>query len=144
MPQTDDASFARNPNSFIIAAAQTEPSHLMHEQSNSMENQPLTARHPSALSRFIRGETFGLATTYWTLYILAGILFFLFGSVAVAGRNWPLYLGMLAGLIAWSFLLLLGVRSGYKGSDPGKALGRVAILFLLLNMSNVLATLSFI
>jgi len=109
-----------------------------------MENTPSPVSHSSALSRFVRGETFGLARTYWTLYIIAGVIFFIFGSMEVADRNWKLYLGMLAGLIGWSFLLLLGVRSGYRGSDPGKALGRVAMLFLLINMSNVLATLSFI
>lgn len=109
-----------------------------------MENQPQTANSSSALSRFIRGETFGLATTYWTLYIIGGVIFFIFGSIEVADRNWRLYLSMLAALIFWSFLLLLGVRFGYRGSDPGKALGRVAMLFLLLNISNVLGTLSFI
>ena len=108
-----------------------------------MENTSSPA-NSSALVRFIRGETFGLATTYWTLYIIGGIVFFIVGSMQVAARNWELYLGMLAGLIVWSFLLLLGVRSGYQGSDPGKALGRVAMLFLLINLSNVLATLSFI
>jgi len=109
-----------------------------------MENTSSPAHHRSALVRFVRGETFGLATTYWTLYIIGGVIFFIFGSIEVGDRDWGPYLGMLAALITWSFVLLLGVRSGYRGSDPGKALGRVAILFLLLNLSNVLATLSFI
>lgn len=115
-----------------------------YEYPSSMENTSSPASHPSALVRLIRGETFGLAGTYWTLYIIGGVIFFIFGSMEVADRDWQPYLAMLAALIVWSFVLLLGVRSGYRGSDPGKALGRVAMLFLLINMSNVLATLSFI
>jgi len=30
------------------------------------------------------------------------------------------------------------------GSDPGKALGRIGMLFLLLNLTNALVTFSFI
>ncbi len=51
---------------------------------------------------------------------------------------------LLSLLIVWTFLLLLGIKRGFKGEDPGKALGRIAMLFLLLVMTNALATLSFI
>lgn len=94
--------------------------------------------------RLISGDTFGLAQTYWTLYLTVAVLFFGFGSVVVADRNWPLYIALLIGTIAWTFLLLTGVQRAYKGSDPGKTLGRIGMLFLLLNLTNVLATFSFI
>ena len=96
------------------------------------------------LARLIHGHYVGLAQTYWTLYLLVAAVFFVIGSMLVADRNWPPYVAMILALVAWSFLLLLGIDKGYRGSDPGKALARIAMLFLLLNLTNVLATLSFI
>ncbi len=98
----------------------------------------------SFLTRLIHGHYFGLAQTYWALYLIVAAIFFVVGSVLVADRNWPPYVAMILALVGWSFLLLLGVDKGYRGSDPGKALARIAMLFLLLNLTNVLATLSFI
>jgi hypothetical protein len=98
---------------------------------------------PSFFQRLIRGH-FGLALTYWTLFITASLVFFVFGSAAVAAEDWPRYLSGLGAMLAWTFLLLAGVQRGFKGDDPGKALGRIAMLFLLLVMTNALATLSFI
>jgi hypothetical protein len=66
------------------------------------------------------------------------------GSLLVAERNWMPYIALLAVTVAYSFLLLTGVQRYYVGSDPGKALGRIGMLFLLLNLTNTLATLSFI
>lgn len=102
--------------------------------------------HPptSALGRFFSGATFGFARTYWGLYALGAVIFFIVGSLLVAQRNWEPYVGLLASSIALSFALLVGVRRYYRGSDPGKALGRIAMLFLLLNLTNMLLTLSFI
>lgn len=97
----------------------------------------------SFFQRLIRGH-FGLALTYWTLFISASLVFFVFGSAAVATEDWPRYLIGLGAMLAWTFLLLAGVQRGFKGDDPGKALGRIAMLFLLLVMTNALATLSFI
>jgi hypothetical protein len=98
----------------------------------------------SVFGRFFSGAVFGLAQTYWTLFILGSILFFLVGSLLVADRNWGPYVGILAGSIAYTFALLIGIQRYYRGSDPGKALGRIAMLFLLLNLTNMLLTLSFI
>jgi hypothetical protein len=96
------------------------------------------------LQRLIHGHYFGLAQTYWALYLIVAAIFFVVGSVLVADRNWPPYIALILALVGWSFLLLLGVDKGYRGSDPGKALARIAMLFLLLNLTNILATLSFI
>lgn len=107
-----------------------------------MSDTPTTASN-NLIKRIILGH-YGLARTYWTAYILGAVLFFIFGSMAIADGQWKTYVFLLFGSIAYSFVLLLGVQAGYKGSDPGKALGRIAVLFLLLNMTNALATLSFI
>lgn len=98
----------------------------------------------SALGRFFSGEYFGLAQTYWSLFALGSIIFFVAGSFLVSERNWPPYVGLLAASIAYTFALLTGVQRYYRGSDPGKALGRIGMLFLLLNLTNMLLTLSFI
>lgn len=87
---------------------------------------------------------YGLALTYWTLYLVAAVIFFVAGSMAVAEQNWERYIVLLIATVAWTFVLLVGVQRGYQGEDPGKALGRIAMLFLLLNLTNALATLSFI
>jgi hypothetical protein len=99
---------------------------------------------PSAFARLISGQTFGLAQTYWTFYLVWAAMFFLAGSLLVAERNWLPYVVLLAATVAWSFLLLTLVKRYYLGSDPGKALGRIGMLFLLLNLTNALATFSFI
>lgn len=87
---------------------------------------------------------YGLAATYWTLYSIVAVIFFIAGSWAVADEKWGLYLGLLAGTVGWTFILVWGVSKRYQGQDPGKAIGRVSVLFLLLNLTNALATLSFI
>ena len=66
------------------------------------------------------------------------------GSVLVAERDWVPYVALLGLTVAWSFVLLTLVKRYYVGSDPGKALGRIGMLFLLLNLTNALATFSFI
>lgn len=107
-----------------------------------MNQQPGTQR-PTSFQRLIAGQ-YGLALTYWTLYLIVAVLFFIAGSAAVAAGDWQRYVLMLSATVMWSFILLVGVQRGFKGEDPGKALGRIAMLFLLLNLTNALATLSFI
>lgn len=108
-----------------------------------MNSQPDTQGH-SVLQRSTRRGQFGLAATYWTLFLVGALAFFVAGSIAVAQGEWQRYLILLGSSVAWTFVLLAGVKVGYQGADPGKALGRVAVLFLLLNITNALATLSFI
>jgi len=100
------------------------------------------ARNPF-FRRLITGH-YGLARTYWTLFLIGALLFFVFGSLAVIQGEWARYTIMLVANVVWSFVLLTGIDRGYRGEDPGKALARIAMLFLLLNLSNALATLSFI
>ena len=102
-----------------------------------------TQANTSGLKRIIQGQ-FGLAVTYWTLYLIVAALFFIFGSLAVADERWGQYMALLVGTVAWTFILVWGVSKAYKGKDPGKAIGRVSVLFLLLNITNALATLRFI
>ena len=95
------------------------------------------------LKRLVSGK-YGLALTYWSLYLIGAVVFFVLGSVAVADEAWTRYITLLGLTLTWTFVLLTGIKFGYRGEDPGKALGRIAMLFLLLNLSNALATLSFI
>lgn len=97
----------------------------------------------SPFKRLIQGH-YGLALTYWSLFLSMSAVFFVLGSAAVADEAWQRFVILLSLLIVWTFLLLLGIKRGFKGEDPGKALGRIAMLFLLLVMTNALATLSFI
>ena len=97
----------------------------------------------TAFSRLINGH-YGLALTYWLLFLLAAAAFFLAASAAVAERDWPRFMLLLIASVAWTFLLLMGIRHGYRGSDPGKAIARISMLFLTLNLTNTLAVLSFI
>lgn len=96
-----------------------------------------------AIRRLASG-TYGLALTYWMLYLIGAAVFFVLGSIAVADQAWTVYVVLLGLAIAWTFILLTGIKFAYRGDDPGKALGRIAMLFLLLNLTNALATLSFI
>lgn len=97
----------------------------------------------SAVKRLISGN-YGLALTYWLLYLTGAVVFFILGSIAVADEAWPRYITLLGLTLGWTFALLTGIKFAYQGDDPGKALGRIAMLFLLLNLTNALATLSFI
>lgn len=108
-----------------------------------MNSQPNTQPQPETSTQSVRPRN-RLATLYWTLFLIGALVFFIFGSIAVADGQWQFYLLLLAASLAWTFILLIGVRIMYRGADPGKALGRVAVLFLLLNITNALATLSFI
>ncbi len=101
------------------------------------------APQTSFWQRLLSGNL-SLALKYWTLYWIMAVIFFVTGSFAVADRNWQVYLMLLGGVVAWSFILLFGIRRAYQGSDPGKAISRISVLFLLLNLTNALATLSFI
>jgi hypothetical protein len=93
--------------------------------------------------RLISGH-YGLALTYWTLYLIPAVAFFVAGSAAVANGDWTPYAVMLAATVGWTFILMFGIQRAYKGQDPGKGLSRIAMLFLTINMTNALATLSFI
>jgi hypothetical protein len=107
-----------------------------------MSIDPDSLTHETPLSRLVHGH-YGLAATYWALFLVGAVLFFMFGSLAVAVHDWSRFLFLLALSLAWTFLLLVGIQRGFKGTDPGKAMARIAMLFLTLNLTNTLAALSF-
>ena len=76
---------------------------------------------PSAFARLISGQTFGLAQTYWTFYLLWAAMFFTVGSVLVAERDWVPYVGLLGLTVGWSFLLLTLARTGDQSVIAGTA-----------------------
>lgn len=94
--------------------------------------------------RRLPGGQYSLALTSWVLYLSGAAVFFILGSIAVADEAWTRYIILLGLTLGWTFALLTGIKFAYQGEDPGKALGRIAMLFLLLNLTNALATLSFI
>jgi hypothetical protein len=108
-----------------------------------MSTDPDSLTHETPFSRLVHGH-YGLAATYWALYLLGAALFFGFGSLAVAEHSWSRFLFLLALSLAWTILLLIGIQRGFKGTDPGKAMARIAMLFLTINLTNTLAVLSFI
>ena len=68
----------------------------------------------SFMSKLLGGE-FGLAVTYWLLFFLGAGSFFIFGSQAVDRERWLLYLGIVVIALAYTFLLILGIKGAYKG-----------------------------
>ena len=71
-------------------------------------------------------------------------LFFYFGSQAVDNEQWLPYLGMVAGILAYTFLLILGIRSAYRGPQLWKVMSRTSSIFMIINVLVGISTLGFI
>ena len=97
----------------------------------------------SLMARLLAGE-YGLAITYWVLYFAGASLFFYFGSLAVDNEQWLPYLGMVAGILAYTFLLILGIRSAYRGPQLWKVMSRTSSIFMIINVLVGISTLGFI
>jgi len=97
----------------------------------------------SLMAKFLAGE-YGLAITYWVLYFAGASLFFYFGSLAVDNEQWLPYLGMVAGILAYTFLLILGIRSAYRGPQLWKVMSRTSSIFMIINVLVGISTLGFI
>ena len=106
-----------------------------------------TAQRPlddrSFMAKLLAGE-YGLAITYWGLYFAGASLFFYFGSQAVDNEQWLPYLGMVAGILAYTFLLILGIRSAYRGPQLWKVMSRTSSIFMVINVLVGISTLGFI
>ena len=95
------------------------------------------------LAKVIDGD-YGLARTYWTLFLTGMLAFFIYGSIQVADRTWVPFLIALGFTVLWSALLIAGIWRAYKGPEHWKVVARTSILFFILNLSNTIATLIFI
>lgn len=97
----------------------------------------------SFLAKLLSGE-YGLALTYWALYFAGAGLFFVFGSRAVDGENWIEYLIMIAAMLGYTFILIVGVRAAYKGPQMWKVMSRTSSVFMIINILIGISTLGFI
>ena len=110
---------------------------------------PLTGPSASAsesrsfINKLLGGE-FGLAVTYWLLFLLGTGSFFIFGSQAVDRERWLLYLGIVVMALAYTFLLILRIKAAYKGPQLWKVMSRTSSIFMIINVLVGISTLGFI
>lgn len=97
----------------------------------------------SFLAKMLGGD-YGLAITYWALYFVGAGLFAVFGSRAVDGERWIPYLTMVAAMLAYTVVLLIGVRAAYKGPQLWKVMSRTSSVFMIINILIGISTLGFI
>lgn len=97
----------------------------------------------SFLAKLLAGE-YGLAITYWALYFVGCGLFFVFGSRAVDAENWIEYFAIVALMLAYTFILIVGIRAAYKGPQMWKVMSRTSSVFMIINILVGICTLGFI
>lgn len=97
----------------------------------------------SFLARLIAGD-YGLAITYWALYVIGAGVFFVFGSRAVDGERWFVFLAAVTAMLAYTFVLLLGIRAAYRGPQLWKVMSRTSSIFMIINILVGIGTLGFI
>lgn len=97
----------------------------------------------SFLKRLLAGE-YGLAVTYWMFYFLGAGIFFVTGSQAVDRELWLRFLGIVAVMLAYTALLLVGVRAAYKGPQLWKVMSRTSSVFMIINILVGISALGFI
>ncbi len=95
------------------------------------------------MGKLLSGE-FGLAVTYWLLFFLGASSFFIFGSQAVDQERWLLYLGIVVAALAYTSLLILGIKAAYKGPQLWKVMSRTSSIFMIINVLVGISTLGFI
>ena len=111
--------------------------HMNHsEETHNMDQR-------SFMAKLLSGE-YGLALTYWVLYFVGAGLFFVFGSRAVDTENWVEYLLIVAAMLAYTFILIVGVRAAYKGPQMWKVMSRTSSVFMIINILIGISTLGFI
>lgn len=97
----------------------------------------------SFLAKMLAGD-YGLATTYWGLYFVGAGLFATFGSQAVDEERWIPYMVMIAAMMAYTVVLIIGVRAAYKGPQLWKVMSRTSSVFMIINILIGISTLGFI
>lgn len=95
------------------------------------------------LAKVLAGD-YGLATTYWALYFVGAGLFAVFGSQAVDEERWIPFLIMIAAMMAYTVVLIIGVRAAYKGPQLWKVMSRTSSVFMIINILIGISTLGFV
>lgn len=97
----------------------------------------------SLAERLAAGEH-SLAAACWALYLAGCGLFFALGGRAVDEGRWPAYLAMAAAMLAWTLLLVAGVRAAYRGPQLWKVMSRTSSVFMVINVLVGICTLGFV
>ena len=97
----------------------------------------------SYMARLLEGD-YGLAITYWSLYFVGAAAFFVFGSQAVDDKSWARYFILLAIMMAYTVVLIIGVRAAYKGPQLWKVMSRTSSVFMIINILVGISTLGFV
>jgi hypothetical protein len=113
----------------------------MNQTGQQPESESLQER--SFAARLLAGD-YGLAITYWALYFVGCGLFFIFGSQAVDAEHWFSYLLGVGIMLAYTVLLLVGIRAAYKGPQLWKVMSRTSSVFMIINILVGISTLGFI
>jgi hypothetical protein len=97
----------------------------------------------SFLARLLAGD-YGLAITYWIFYFIGAGVFFVTGGQAVDSENWFRFLFIVALMLAYTALLLAGIRAAYKGPQLWKVMSRTSSVFMIINILIGISALGFI
>jgi hypothetical protein len=95
------------------------------------------------MARLLAGE-YGLAITYWCFYFAGAGLFFIFGSQAVDREQWLRFLTAVAVMLAYTTILLIGIRAAYKGPQLWKVMSRTSSVFMIINILVGICALGFV
>ncbi len=113
----------------------------MSDTEQAANGEPLDEK--SFLAKMLAGD-YGLAITYWAMYFLGAGLFAVFGSQAVDAERWTPYLMMVAAMMAYTVVLIIGVRAAYKGPQLWKVMSRTSSVFMIINILVGISTLGFV
>ena len=97
----------------------------------------------SFLVKLLAGD-YGLAITYWIFYFTGAALFFVLGSQAVDVEDWPRFLILVAIMLGYTTVLLIGIRAAYKGPQLWKVMSRTSSVFMIINILVGISALGFI
>jgi hypothetical protein len=104
---------------------------------------PETAPPEFRDSHFIAGDL-RLAVSYWLLYFGGACLLFFAGSWAVDSDNWVTFIGLVALQLAYTFVLVIGIRNRYRGPQKWKVISRTSSVFMIINILVGISTLGFV
>ena len=97
----------------------------------------------SFLNRLLAGE-YGLAITYWAFYFLGAAIFFVLGSQSVDSEQWIRFLLLVAIMLGYTVILLIGIRTAYKGPQLWKVMSRTSSVFMIINILVGITALGFV
>lgn len=118
-----------------------EASNELSETEQTMNTEQTEQR--SFIGKLLAGE-YGLAVTYWSLYFIGAGAFFVLGSAAVDAEQWLSYLAMVAAMMTYTVILIIGVRAAYKGPQLWKVMSRTSSVFMIINILVGISTLGFV